>query len=609
MRMPKPAVNVERRSDGAIVLTSPLPLAPARQSLAHIFDETAAVHPDRIFMRQRVASGGAWREINYEQARWTANGLAQWLIDQGVNFGDCVAYLSGPSIEHAIVAIGAQRAGASIAPLSVAYSLMSADHAKLRGCVEKCGARFVFVDDASIYGPAMRALASLDVRFVAARGNAEGIAVAAFDTVTSTPPSGEVARRMASITSDMIARVMYTSGSTGAPKATPQRQSNLTITVAQTEALGLLDFGNEAPQHLEAMPFSHIMAGNFNFNNVIRAGGTINIDEGKPIASLFHHTVANLREVSPHFFITVPLGYAMLCDAMETDAALRDSFFRNMRYIGFGGAVLPESVRDRLAALSRASRGEEVPIFSFYGATEYLFGTLKYWTGGRTDVIGLPLSGSELKLRPVDGRYELMFRGPTLMPSSGYIGDPSASAPLFDDEGFFRTGDAVTFANPSVPEEGLVFSGRIADDFKLLSGTFVSVNSLRLDLLAACEPLLKEAVICGLNQNYIGALLWLNEPAVREAAKTDSPDSTALAANPALRSLLSERIRAFNARQTGSSRRIRTAIIMGQPLSFDTNELTDKGNASPRVVHERRAVDVARLFSDHRDAEVLQFQT
>lgn len=590
LRTPPPSVEIERRADGAILLRSPLPLPRIRQSLPHIFDETAEAHPDRLFLRQRTAPGGPWRDITYGAAQRAANGLAQWLIDQGLQPGDCVAYLSAPSIEHGIVAVATQRAGVAIAPVSVAYSLLSTDHAKLRDCIVKPGAKIVFVDDATVFAPAMRALADLDVRFVAARGAAEGIAATPFADAIATEPGPEVARRMAAITPDMTARIMHTSGSTGSPKATPQPQSNLTLTVAQTEAIGLLDFGGEAPQHLEAMPFSHIMAGNFNFANVIRAGGTIHIDDGKPTPELFARTIANLREVSPHFFITVPLGYVMLCDAMEADEALRDSFFRNMRYIGFGGAVLPEAVKERLLALSRAALGHELPIFSFYGATEYLFGTLKYWPGGRTDVIGLPLPGTDLKMQPVDGRYELCVKGPTLMPRSGYLGAPEASADLFDDEGYFRTGDAVHFADPDKPEEGVVFGGRIADDFKLTSGTFVSANALRNDLIDACAPLLREAVICGLNEAHVGALLWTS----------DAPSAD-------LAGRIYAAVSAFNDRQTGSARRIRTAIIEREPLSFDAGELTDKGNISPRTIRARRAAAVADLFADAPARDVLRF--
>ncbi|MFC3712948.1 AMP-binding protein [Sphingoaurantiacus capsulatus] len=590
LRTPPPSVEVDHRADGSILLRSPLPLPRVRQSLPHIFDETADAHPDRLFMRQRTAPGGPWRDISYRDARRAANGLAQWLIDQGLQPGACVAYLSAPSIEHGIVAVATQRAGIAIAPVSVAYSLLSTDHAKLRACIVKPGAKIVFVDDATMFGPAMRALADLDVKFVAVKGAAEGIEAVPFAEVIATEPGPEVARRMAAITPDMTARIMHTSGSTGSPKATPQPQSNMTLTVAQIEAIGLLDFGGEGPQHLEAMPFSHIMAGNFNFANVIRAGGTIHIDDGKPTPELFPRTIANLREVSPHFFITVPLGYVMLCDAMEADDALRDSFFRNMRYIGFGGAVLPEAVKDRLLALSRAALGHELPIFSFYGATEYLFGTLKYWTGGRTDVIGLPLPGTDLKMQPVDGRYELRVKGPTLMPRSGYLGAPEASADLFDDEGYYRTGDAVHFADPDKPEEGLVFGGRIADDFKLTSGTFVSVNALRNDLIDAAAPLLREVVLCGLNEAHVGALVWPSDPGL-----------------PDLRERVTGAIATFNAGQSGSSRRIKTAIIETQPLSFDAGELTDKGNISPRVIRSRRSDAVADLFADAPTRDVLAF--
>ena len=359
------------------------------------------------------------------------------------------------------------------------------------------------------------------------------------------------------------------------------------------EALGLLDFGDEAPQHLEAMPFSHIMAGNFNFNNIVRAAGTMHLDDGKPIPALFAQTIANLREVSPHFFITVPLGYAMLCDAMEADDALRDSFFKNLRYLGFGGAMLPESVQARLLALSRAARGFEMPVFAFYGATEYLFGTLKYWPGGRTDVIGLPPPGTTLKLRPVDTRYELLVSAPTLMPRTGYLEDPAASALAFDDEGFFRSGDAVTFANPARPELGLVFAGRIADDFKLSSGTFVGVNRLRADLIDACEPVLKEAVICGLNQDWVSALVWLD------------------ARQPDARERLRAKVSAFNQANANSSRRIGSLLVVDEPLSFDLGELTDKGNVSPNVVRARHAADIERLYAPAgaSDAAVLRFSS
>lgn len=587
---PPPSVTLDRRDDGSIILRSALPLGPVPKSLAHVFDEQAVRAPDATFMCQRDANG-EWRSISYGAARRSADGLAQWLIDRGIGTGDVVSFLSEPSIEHGIAAIGVQRSGAAIAPVSVAYSLMSKDHAQLRQCVAVVGAKVVIVSDATRYAAALRALAPLGVTIVAAWGTVEELDIVPWAEVIATVPRGDVAERMDAIRPDEIARIIYTSGSTGSPKATPQPHANLNITIAQNRALGLLEFAGDPPQILEAMPFSHIMAGNFNFNNTIAAGGTIWIDDGKPTPDLFAKTLENLRDVAPSYFITVPLGYTMLCQALEADAGLSQHFFSRLKFLGFGGAVLAEDVRDRLTALSIAARGKAVPIFSFYGATEYLFGTLKYWTEGGTDVIGLPLPATDLKLVPFDGRYEMRVKGPTMMPQSGYIGAPEASASLFDDEGYFHTGDAVRFADPGDPRAGLVFAGRLSEDFKLDSGTYVTVEALRLALLAACGDHVSEAVICGLNRPYPSALLWLS-------SRGNEPDT---------RAAITQAISAFNESQSGAARRIGAALILDEPPSFETGEVTVKGNVAQRVVRERRAADVERLYADRPDPAVMQF--
>lgn len=587
---PAPSVTLDRRNDGSIILRSGLPLGPVPKSLAHVFDEQAERAPGAIFMRQR-GTNGAWRSISYGAARRAADGLAQWLIDMGIGVGDVVSFLSEPSIEHGIAAVGVQRSGAAIAPVSVAYSLMSRDHAQLRQCVSVVGAKVVIVSDATRYAAALRALAPLGVTIVAATGSVEGIDIISWAEVVATAPRHDVTERMEAIRSDDIARIIYTSGSTGSPKATPQPHANLNITIAQNRALGLLEFGDDPPQILEAMPFSHIMAGNFNFNNTIAAGGTVWIDDGKPTPELFAKTLENLRDVAPSYFITVPLGYTMLCQALEADADLSRHFFSRLKFLGFGGAVLAEDVRDRLTALSIAARGKAVPIFSFYGATEYLFGTLKYWTEGGTDVIGLPLPATDLKLVPFDGRYEMRVKGPTMMPQSGYIGAPEASASLFDEEGYFHTGDAVRFADPDEPRAGLVFAGRLSEDFKLDSGTYVTVEALRLALLAACGAHVSEAVICGLNRPYPSALLWLRTG--ENSAETRAAIAAALAT--------------FNAAQSGAARRIGAALILDEPPSFETGEVTVKGNVAQRVVRERRSADVDRLYADCPDADVMTF--
>lgn len=540
-------------------------------------------------MKQR-GNDGRWRTASYGEAQRAANGLAQWLIDRGLGFGDCVVCLSEPSIEHGIASIGIQRCGAAIAPISPAYSLNSTDHALLRQCVGAISAKVAIVDDAERFGAALRSLADLGILVVAVRGSVEGLDVAQWSDVIATEPGVEVAARMGQIKPDDLARIIYTSGSTGSPKATPQSHANLTITIAQCAALNLLDFGGERPQLLEAMPFSHIMAGNFNFNNIIAAGGTIWVDDGKPTPTLIDKTIRNLRDVSPHYIISVPLGLSMLCDAFEADAELNQKFFANLNFIGFGGALLSPSVKRRLEALSAQARNEIVPVYSFYGATEYLFGTLKYWPGGSSDTIGLPLPAIDLKLVPLGDRYELRVNGPTLMPQSGYIGNPDASAGLFDQEGYYRTGDAVRFADEEDPSAGIIFAGRLSEDFKLASGTYVQIEALRQGLLNACGEVLGEAVICGLNQDYPSALVWLKGND-REAAVV------------ALNDLIPD----FNVQQGGSARQIGAIFIQDTPPSFDAGEVTVKGNVSQRVVRERRANDIERMYEGADHPAILHF--
>lgn len=598
-RTPIPSVSIERRPDGSTLVVSPLGMPPPAQSLPHLFEATARAYPARTFIRQRIVSGGEWRAVSYEEALLRVRSIAQWFIENGARHGDVVAIISGNSIEHALVMLGAQACGMAVAPLSAAYALLSSGYARLKRCVTQSGARFVFASDGLSYGNAISALATADerLRFIVAGRCPAGVSATDFEDLLRTVATPAVATAMAALTHQSVARLMFTSGSTGSPKAVPQRHACLVVTVAQTEALGLLDFDGEGPQHLEAMPFSHIMAGNFNFNNVLRAGGTIHLDDGKPTPQLFHHTLANLHEISPHFFLTVPVGYAMLCDAMEADAELRERFFKNLRYIGFGGAVMPEQVAARLQKLALEARGERIPMYSFYGATEFLFGAMQYWSSERTDVIGLPVPGADVKLVPVDGKLEFRVRGPTLMATSGYVGESIPHGQLFDEEGYFRTGDAVRWLDPLVPERGLVFDGRIAEDFKLSTGTWVSVASVRVEVVSACDPLVREAVICGLNETWLGALLWLNDSAVRTFLGTSAATSSEeLAVDPRLKQALRRALRAHNEAASGSARRIERALIMIEPLAPDANEVTDKGNANQRVVRTRRAKDIERLY-------------
>jgi len=588
------------QADGTIHLRSNRELGPQSRSLAHILDETAARWPDRPFLLQRSPAATGWQSISYAAAAAQTRAIAQWLLDSGYRPGDVVAIVSKPSIEHGLVALALQRVRMAGAPISPAYALATADFGKLIDCFERTGATLAFVDDLAAFADAARALAPLGIRFLAARG-APDIDHTSLAEALATPVTAAVADEMEQITPDTVARIMHTSGSTGTPKAAPLTQANLTLTIAQCEAMGLLDLGDDQPQFLESMPFNHIMGGNYNFGNMIRIGAALHLDEGKPTPALFAETLANLHTVSPHVFHTVPAGFMLLCDALEADVALRKRFYRNLVYFGCGGAVLPGDVKARLDTLSVEMTGRVIPIYGFYGATEYSLGAVRYWPGPM-EVIGIPPPATALKLVPVGPKYELRIRSAALMPRSGYLGDPAASAALFDADGYFLTRDAMRFHDPKRPHLGLVFDGRIAEEFKLLTGTWVSVGSLCADLLSDLDGLIDEAVICGLNEPHVGALLWLNERAARRIGGDHS--LAALARSPEVAAAVDAGLAAFNRRNPGSSRRIVTARIMAAPLSAQSGELTDKGSVNQRRVRELRHDDVAALFAP--DSDVLR---
>lgn len=587
-----PAVGLSYDSSGNINLSSAIPLPADIKLLPQMFDEAARENPDRTFICHRFSSE-PWVEISYSAAKRAADGLAQWLIDAGVGTNDRVSYLSAASIEHAISAVGVQRCGAALAPISPAYSLLSKDHKRLKQCLKDIEARFVIVDRAADYSDAMIALGDSGFTFICVDPTGAPFPVVSFAEVLATEPTTEVDARVEQITGETVARIMFTSGSSGSPKAVPQTHANLAITVAQCRALGLLELGDDAPQFLESMPFHHMMGGSYNFNNLISVAGTIYIDEGKPTSEMFGQTMKNLRDVSPSYFLSVPIAYEMLCNAMEGDSALRKNFFSKLRFLGFGGAVLSKQVAKRLQRLSVIEKGKHTPIIALYGATEYSSATAMYWGSKETSVIGLPTPGVELKLKPRGDRYGLWIKTPTMMP--GYVSHPELNNKVFDEAGYFDTGDAVRFLNED-PSQGLVFAGRLSEDFKLSTGTFINVGELHESLMAACKPLVQELVVCGLNQNWVGVLLWPDR------------DNTGSASPAELKKMLSSRIESFNREQTGSSRRIGTALVVEEPLSLDKGELTAKGNVCNSVVRERKSKEVGQLFDPQHNPDVIDFR-
>uniref|UniRef100_B0SZD1 AMP-dependent synthetase and ligase n=1 Tax=Caulobacter sp. (strain K31) TaxID=366602 RepID=B0SZD1_CAUSK len=584
-------ISVERRADGSIVITSNHPPGDGPRTISHLLAEKAAAHPDRPYLNQREPGHGPWRGVTYGQAQRAVEGIAQWLLDQGVTADDSVMILSGNSIEHALMTLGAYGAGVPAAPVSPAYSLMSTDHGKLKHCFDTVAPRVVFAQSGVLFDKAIAALRAIkpDLLLVTADGTGEG--AIAFDTVAATVPR-EVAAKRESLTPATVAKYLFTSGSTGVPKGVPQTHAMMAGVIAGQEGLRTDEPTDEIPNSLEWMPWSHISAGNIGFNGVLWSGGTLWIDEGKPLPGMFETTIKNLYEVSPVVFGSAPIAFSMLAGAMENDPVLRAAFFKNLKYMGYGGATLSDDVYTRMQALAVAETGHRVPLTTMYGATETQGVTVVHWITERVGLVGLPLPGIALKLAPAGAKYEVRVKGPTV--AAGYHKDPEKTAAAFDEEGFYKLGDAARFVDPKDPSKGLVFDGRVTEDFKLDSGTWVSVGVLRPDLVAACSPYIHDAVIAGQDKPFAAALVWPS-PAGLAALVADQGPGTPL---DKLTAILRERIGAFNARAGGSSRCIRRVAILTEPPSIDAGEITDKGYVNQRATLERRAAVVAGLFAE-----------
>ncbi len=588
----KPAdVSVERKGD-VIYLRSNHAPGEGPRSIAHLFAERAAQHPDRPYILQRAPGHGPWDGVTYGEAFRAAEGIAQWLLDRGLTARDSVMVLSANSVRHALVMLGCYTAGVPIAPISPAYSLLSSDHSKLKHCFKTVKPKVVFAESGDQFARAFDTLRGLDpdLVFVSVDGTAGSLPL---NMLTQTAPTAAVAAARDRIDHASVAKYLFTSGSTGMPKGVPQTHGMMAAVISGTGGLAAPDFvPPENPQSLEWMPWSHISAGNIGFNGVLWNGGTLHLDEGKPIPGQFETTIKNLYEISPSGFGSAPVALGMLADAMERDPVLRASFFKNLRSLGYGGATLSNDVYDRMQALAIEETGMRIPITTMYGATETQGITLVHWVTERVGLVGLPIPGMTLKLVPNGAKYEIRVKGPTV--TSGYHNDPEKTAAAFDEEGFYKLGDAVKFVDPNDPAKGLVFDGRVTEDFKLDSGTWVSVGTLRPDIVAACSPYVFDAVITGQDKPFAGALIWPSPAGLQALAQDGQPGDP-------LTKLVSEikaRLGAFNASAGGSSRRIARFVIMTAPPSIDAGEITDKGYVNQRATIENRAPLAEAIYAN-----------
>ena len=588
-----PSVTVESRPDGSYIVASNHPPAEGPKSIAQLLADRAAAHPERPYILQREPNHGPWRGVTYGEAKQAADSIAQWLIDQGLTAQDSVMVLSGNGLDHALMMLGCYTAGVPIAPISPAYSLISTDHAKLKHCFATVKPKVIYAQDGAMFARAFETLRALDpsLRFVVSDHGGEG--TRDFSELLAVTPTPAVEASRARLGHGDIAKYLFTSGSTGMPKGVPQTHGMMAGVIAGQQGLRTdLEEPAEPTQSLEWMPWSHISAGNISFNGVLWGGGTLYLDEGKPIPGMFETTIKNLYEVSPAVFGSAPIAFAMLAEAMEKDPALRRSFFKNLKYMGYGGATLSNDIYERMQALAIAETGHRMPLTTMYGATETQGITVVHWATERVGLVGLPLPGVTLKLVPNGGKLEVRVKGPTV--TSGYHNDPAKTAEAFDEEGFYKLGDAARFLDPEDPNQGLVFDGRVTEDFKLDSGTWVSVGTLRPDVLAAASPYLQDAVIAGQDKPFIGVLAWPSAAgmAAAQAAPGEGGPLEKLAG------LVAEKLKAFNAEAGGSSRQVGRFVILAEPPSIDAGEITDKGYVNQRATLERRADLVKAIYAN-----------
>ena len=590
------AVETEKLPGGGWRLWNPNPLHPYPEHLIACLGRWAADASDRVFLAQRDSDdGGGWRELTFgDAARLSAN-IAQALIDRGHGPDRPLAILSDNSIEFGLVQLGAMHVGIPVLPISSAYSLMSSDHEKLRGVIAHHDPSVVYIDDAA---PFARALASLDgMRFELVTDIATEGAECLADWI-AVEATGEIARRVADINPDTIAKILLTSGSTGQPKGVINTHRMMCANQAMTAQTWLF-LAERPPVIIDWLPWNHTFGGNFCFNLALYAGGTFYIDEGRPAPGRFQTTLDNLRGVSPTLYLNVPRGFDVLVPELEADAALRDKLFHDLDALFFAGAALPQSTRERLEALSVAARGVRLPILTSLGATETgPASTYISWDSPVWGNIGVPLPGTEMKVIPNGDKLEARFKGPHVTP--GYYKEPELTAKAFDEDGFFAIGDAVKFLDVHDSAKGLIFDGRVAENFKLLSGTWVAAGTLRLAAISAAAPVIQDAVITGQDRDEVGLLVFPSPAGCRmlcPGAPEDEPLQR-LIVRPEIAARLAEGLAEHNRANPGGSTRITRVLMMTEPAAIDAGEITDKGYINQRAVLARRADLVERLYAE-----------
>ena len=585
-----PRVLREPLPGGGFVLRSADALQPHARCIGDWLEHWAATTPEALFLAERGA-GGAWRKLSYAQVRADVGRLAQGLLDLDLPAGKPVVVLSDNSVDHALLALATMHIGRAICTVSSAYCRLTQDHTKIHAILDALDPALVYAAEPSVYGPPLASWAARGSRPVVFSKHASEM-VGAFDFGTlSVEETSAVAAAFAAIRPATHAKYLLTSGSTGTPKVVVNTHRMLCAN--QQMIAQVWPFLNRHPLRLlEWLPWSHTFGANHNFNLVLAHGGSLHVDDGRPMPGLIERTVKNLREVRPNFYFNVPRGFDMLLPYLESDEALARDVMQNLEGVFYAGAALPQSLWERLEGVARRVRERPLWFTSSWGATETSPTiTSVHWAIDRAGCIGAPLPGMALKFVPNGGKLEMRVKGPSVFPA--YRNAPELSAKAFDEEGYYLIGDAGKLCDATDPSRGVAFDGRVAEDFKLMSGTWVSVGTMRVKAVAALSPLASDVVITGHDREEVGVLVF------------PSPAANALPADE-----LAEKIRAglqaMRAEGGGSSQAPSRALLLNEPPSVDAGEITDKGYLNQRAVLTRRAAQVLALYSSVPNPAVIR---
>ncbi len=575
-----PLRTVIEHGGGAIYARCPQPLGPYPTAITERLDYWAETTPDHIFLARRD-DGGTWNTVTFGAMHARVRAVAQALLDRRLSANRPVVILSGNSIEHAVLALASMYAGVMYAPIAPAYSLLAREFTTLRAVWQSLGPGMVFAAEGDRYERALAAVAGGTE--VVTCSPSPSMRTTSFAELASTRATSGVDDANRRVTGDTIAKILYTSGSTGRPKGVINTQRMLCSNQEMLRTVLPL-LADEPPVLCDWLPWNHTFGGNHNFGLVLYNGGTLYIDDGKPTPGAFETTVANLREIASTAYFNVPRGYELLVPRLRADADLRARFFSRVRMLFCAAAALRQQIADDLDALADETPRGRIPLVTGLGATESapfaLCAGNAAFTGGR---IGVPAPGVELKLAPVGERFEGRLRGPNITP--GYWGDDEATRAAFDDEGFYRLGDALGFADQADPAQGFVFEGRLSEDFKLSTGTWVRVGSLRAALLASAGDLVHDVVVAGQAREFVAALVFPNVER-RQAMGCE-----------AFATELGERLQAFADRFPGSSTMVRRWLLLDEPPAIDAHEVTEKGSVNQKAVLANRAALVELLYA------------